>query len=220
MAVANAVPYEDWTPLAEQQVGQIMARNDAVVFNTGAGAQQLLSSSYHTAMNSGRAVPVPSALDDTPSNHDDADCFNRDGLLIDAEKTNGEYKSAGGVTYRMTSSTNGGEGACRTWGMAVNSVTLHTPVVCVASVIDQKDKSQAIEPSEYPQIILDSVFQIHMDTRGLHNNFPMYGDRDYGKYILKRQIRFDPHTVLPPPSPAGQSDHDGNSPQTSPPHVT
>lgn len=190
MQVQGGVPYENWTYLAEQQVGQITARNDYAVINTGTGTQLLLSNSYHTATMSGRTIPSPPVLDNTPNNHDDADSFNRDNLLIDAEKTNGEYQSKGGISYEMTSSTNGGTGATKTWGMVVNNVILHTPVVCVASVIDQKDQSQAINPTGAPQVILDNVFTVHMDTSGTHNSYPGYGTRDYGKYILRRQIRF------------------------------
>lgn len=73
----------------------------------------------------------------------------------------------------------------------INTVTVHTPVVNYSSVTDDRAHNQKTTPSpNRAAFILDRPFTVRIPTSGQHVNYPGYGNRDYSKYIMTKQVYF------------------------------
>ena len=73
----------------------------------------------------------------------------------------------------------------------INQVTVHTPVVCDYNINDAKKWCQLIDPDKaLYQLVLEKNFDIDILTRGNHLDIKGYGDRDYTKYTLRKEVIF------------------------------
>ncbi|HEY2492857.1 MAG TPA: DUF5704 domain-containing protein [Paenibacillus sp.] len=73
----------------------------------------------------------------------------------------------------------------------INTVTVHTPVVNYSSVTDDKEHNQKTTPNKNrAAFILDRPFTVRIPTAGQHVQYPGYGNRDYAKYIMTKQVYF------------------------------
>jgi hypothetical protein len=112
--------------------------------------------------------------------------------MIPTTKTNkANQPSTGTIFYGlMSGNINGGENKEYPIN-GINSVTVHTPVVLYPSVSDDKAHNQKTEPAQNRSaIILERPFIVHLPNSGQHTNYKGYGNRDYGKYVRNKQVKF------------------------------
>lgn len=83
---------------------------------------------------------------------------------------------------------------------AINTVTVHTPVVMYGKASDDKAHDQRTNPPERSTpanpdtdrhaFVLDRPFTVTLPTAGQHLNEPGYGDRDFKKYYKGKEVKF------------------------------
>lgn len=83
---------------------------------------------------------------------------------------------------------------------AINTVTVHTPVVMYGKASDDKEHDQRTKPpsrstpanpdTDRHAFILDRPFTVTLPTVGQHLNEAGYGNRDFKKYYKDKQVKF------------------------------
>ena len=114
------------------------------------------------------------------------------GKNIENQIQNGIYESNGKVFYVLADSVNPeGDNSLEFDIDYVNPVAVHTPVVCDYNITDAKKWCQLISPDKARyQLVLEKDFDIDILTTGNHLDIKGYGDRDYEKYTLKKEVIF------------------------------
>jgi hypothetical protein len=111
---------------------------------------------------------------------------------------NGIHNSSGKIYYkRVTETVNPVYDSEISYEIpSINSVTVHTPVVCHASIIDDKGNDQTLNPDDSRvTVVLGRPSKIALYTVGSHLDIPGYNDTPGGsmdcrKYTAKRQVLF------------------------------
>lgn len=183
-----SVPSENWQTNAEGAVGQIRVKNDKLIFNN------------KTIMNNTWSIKETTAPLDIPiSNMINQNTLYKKDITISNTKANGIYNSSGSTTYeRLEPSINPQEEKIKSINInGINSVVVHTPVVCYPTVTNKISKTQTINPNtNLVQLQIGDTIEVNYPTTGAHRNIKGYGTRDYNKYTQKRQILFTFDTYL------------------------
>lgn len=161
---------------AENIAGDVRVRNDRFVID----GETVLCDGYVY-----REAPEPVSQTGTRRQR-----FCSQELVIPHTKRNDCYQTQAWAVYRNLY----GKGYKRKPVMQVNDVTVHTPVVCKGGMTDDRAHNQQIVPTKYLSLVLGRSFTVGISTYGTHRELPGYGERDYEKYVSRRQIRF-PFTV-------------------------
>ncbi len=172
-------PNEDFSDEAEAAVPEYLVRNDSLVFE----GVTILDGDW-TRENG----PRPAVIPDAPMS--DADNLYLSGLTIDGSVMNGIKPSTGKLNYTAVVDTSGG----REYSEAIpdiNSIVVHTPVVCYPELDDISRETQQVKTDEDEmQLVLEETFHINYPTSGRHIDVRGYGDRDYAPYFNMRQVQF------------------------------
>ncbi|SHO46695.1 DUF5704 domain-containing protein [Anaerocolumna xylanovorans] len=179
-----SVPDEDLKSYAEGAVDKIICKNDKLVFNG-----KTLMSDIKKEEAADTPIAIPEGTEEVGAN-----VLYKDSLVIPGTKANGEYESAGTVTYKPIVNI------CNSEPLEVdteyeiddvNPIVVHTPVVCDGMVQDNRSDNQMIAPDVgRASLVLDRPFYITLPTTGNHRYIQGYGYRDYGKYIAGREVKF------------------------------
>lgn len=169
----------------ELEVEEIQVRNDKVVIN----GMNLMSDEWCEKNTISPNMQVFNSLT-KESSYGYNGTFYKSNLLIDGSKKNGEYDSDGILYYKLSAHIGSSSESSLEYDIEdINSVVIHTPTVCDVKITDQKSFNQMIAPDQScASLVLDKNFSISFPTTGNHNNIKGYGSRDYGKYILDRQL--------------------------------
>lgn len=176
------VPDEDLSVYVNADVGELIVKNDKLVYN---------SKTIMTDEETEKEGIAPSDLDKGKTIGEDV--LYKFGLTIPFDKANDIYESKGTIKY--TSALHIGK-ANEVKELVydigdINSVTVHTPTVCDAKITDLKAYNQKVTPdTSRASLILDKTFKIQLPTYGDHNDYLGYGTRDYLKYIETREVKF------------------------------
>lgn len=167
---------------AEDSVGQLRVKNDYLKFNNDI----LMDNTYMD-----KKTNVPQELPECNANIGE-DVLYKNMLVIDRNKHNGVEESRGYITYSPIVSVNSVLNTAQTYDIeGINTVTIHTPVVCDAQVENMNYVNQMIAPDiHYNSLVLDTAFNLNLPTVGEHKWITGYGYRDYMKYTADRQVQF------------------------------
>ena len=166
---------------ADKVVEKVEVENDYFEFN----GQKILNNSRvkETGQTPGQ-IPAPQMIGQNvlySPNH-----------VISSNKVNKRDTSSSGVINYglMPGNINGGTN--QQFAIhGINTVTVHTPVVNYSSVTDDWAHNQKTTPNPNgAAFILDRPFTVRIPTSGQHVNYPGYGNRDYSKYIMTKQVYF------------------------------
>ena len=109
----------------------------------------------------------------------------KSGQIIEATKSNGNYPSNGTVRYRSRVAINRSSSLSYSVN-GVNSVTIHTPVVCKPTIAANNDQwVQLINPdSDAVQLVIDedprlNDFTVKVSNHDFHSSNIGYGTRDF-----------------------------------------
>ena len=205
-----SVPDEDFSGQAEAEVGEILARNDRLIFD----GDLWMDNGYRE-----REGKTPE-FEEKESKMTDLTCFLLERITIPAEKANGCYPSDGIIRYicsdEKRSPLAAGTPAARridcTSGKTfsyeahkenpekkylyydvdeINPVTVHTPVVCEPVLENKYRDCQLISPSfSHCQLVLGLDFCMQFPSVGQHVARQGYGYREYIKYTNRREVKF------------------------------
>jgi len=173
-------------PIIENSVEQYRVKNDLLIFNGIKIMDNAVSANGNT--------PDPAKIPESGLCHDDA--FYKRGLTIPDDTLNGVHESSGTVTYRRLSGAVNPKGneTMEIPVSSINSVRVHTPVVCSSGVLDDKNNDQTLNPDRSRSaLVLGRPSRIRILTVGEHLNIKGYsrdGAMDCRKYTRERQVRF------------------------------
>lgn len=182
-----AVPSENFQSYAEAAVPEIMARNDFLVFQ----GEELMSSQWQETKTEA-PLEFPEATVQTGDN-----VFYKKGLFLPVERRNGMYASSGEVVYCPVVYIKEKNKEDKIFPIEeINSVFVHTPVVCDGSIEDKYRECQLLAPDqERGALVLGKSFHLLLSAKGHHRNIPGYYYQDYSRYVKSRQVKF-PFEVL------------------------
>lgn len=177
-----SVPNEDWTSVAEGQVGQVKVKNDSLKIDST------------TVMNDGqyeKSTPAPT----TPRQavQIGRDVLYEKNLVIEATKRNGhDYISTGDITYKPLNYVDADPGNKVFPITDYDDITIHTPVVNYSTIPDiNRPFDQSLHPDmSRIAFVLNRNQNLIFPNNGQHRNIPGYGNRDYTKYTQEKRIQF------------------------------
>ncbi|HEX2947948.1 MAG TPA: DUF5704 domain-containing protein [Clostridia bacterium] len=173
-----------WSTHAEDAIGKIRVKNDLLKFN-----KNIIMPNTEVEENAPAAVNIPNS----PDIGKDV-LYKKDIPMVETTR-NGEYLSSGTVLYRSLEKKVGtaSDAEKRKPVVGINSVAVHTPVVCNSEVSDEYDYCQELREKKYDHsdLILGRDSLILFQTEGIaHRNIPGYGTRDYTKYVKSKYVQF------------------------------
>lgn len=170
----------DYQDIANQVVGEFMVRNDLLII----GDEILLDSAYQSKKTKNPVKPTAIPR---------LNFLERGRIIPDQRKNGWNYPSTGGALYEriaISESQVNTQEVVRQ-NMDINSITIHTPVVCNPLIFDEKQWNQELAPdASRPGIILGKSFRVACQTIGQHKAIKGYGYRDYEPYTGIRQVSF------------------------------
>lgn len=166
---------------ADKVVEKVEVENDYFEFN----GQKILNNSRvkETGPTPGQ-IPAPQQIGDNV-------LYSPNHLVSSSKVNKRDTPSSGMINYGlMPGNINGGTDQQFAIN-GINTVTVHTPVVNYSSVTDDWAHNQKTTPTpNRAAFILDRPFTVRIPTSGQHVNYPGYGNRDYSKYIMTKQVYF------------------------------
>lgn len=171
-----SIPNEDFSEEAESALGPILVRNDFLSIDG-----QIILSDQWTEEETSKAVLPPEP---------DLITFSDSPFPISNSFANGTYPSSATLHYQgICIPDTSVETILSTFD--TNSVTVHTPVICNASITDSRQLNQQVTPDlTKPSLILGEPFTVSISCNGIHRSIKGYGSRNYEKYALDRQVQF------------------------------
>jgi len=174
--------------IIEGRIPQYRAKNDLLEFN---GLTILEDKVFNTG-NTKDPEKIPKAP--VCGNN----VFYKNNNTIPDNILNGIHTSSGKICYkRVNEKVNPVyESEINYTIPSINSVTVHTPVVCRADIKDDKENDQTLNPDESRvTVVLGRTSKIALYTVGPHLDIPGYnntpgGSMDCRKYTARRQILF------------------------------
>ncbi|GKS12946.1 hypothetical protein YDYSY3_39460 [Paenibacillus chitinolyticus] len=172
----------DFQSAAEGAVGRNQVNNDKVNFN----GQTIMDNAKHPdqAPVPGK-IPLPSEIG--------ADVLYKNALTISNSLVNKINQPTTGKLFYQVIQGNIKGGADKDFDIGgINTVSIHTPVVDYSYVSDDAEHNQKTVPNyKRSAFILDRPFTVTIPTKGQHQSFKNYGNRDYRKWTRDRQVRFE-----------------------------
>ena len=180
----------DWRSTAESVVGNFTVRNDLFQFdeNTNDATNSILTVMSDAASTDPVAFPA-----DTPNTN--VDVLYKPSLEIPEKTPNGVYETTGRVIYRrLPASINpAGSTTIERVLQNMNSVKVHTPVVCNSGVGNQIAYSQIAGGgvANRSDLVLGRYSQIKFQTGGMeHSDMKGYDGGNYTDYTAKKYVLF------------------------------
>ena len=176
------IPPYNPKPEIETQIGYPIVKNDRLVID----GKIIMDDSFVR-----KSAPKPNKPDSKGKKTENKVLYEF-GKSIENQIQNDIYESSGKVFYVLADSVNPeGDNSLEFDIDYVNPVAVHTPVVCDYNITDAKKWCQLINPDKARyQLVLEKDFDIDILTTGNHLDIKGYGDRDYVKYTLKKEVIF------------------------------
>ncbi|WP_152392604.1 DUF5704 domain-containing protein [Paenibacillus guangzhouensis] len=167
-------------PYAEKAVGKAKVNNDTLNFN---GSVIMDGSEKEEKGTSPLKIPSPTLIG--------GQVLREDSLQIEYYKTNHVGQSDGTIYYTQLVFDFNGDGDQEYPIQNINIVTVHTPVVDYAEVLDDnRPFDQRMVPNmSIPVVILDRPFTVKLDENGYHSNKPGY-TAPFTKYTEAKRVKF------------------------------
>ena len=171
----------NWKSYAEDAVGEYEIKNDRLIFNEEVIMDDDI---YTSSAPAPLEVPKPEIINEN--------VLYEENLLIDSNVRNDEYFSNGLITYKRLESINPIQGLNIDKEIQINDVIVHTPIFTdlLLSVVGDDFNQKINGKIEDSPLILGMDSAIRYNTIGEHRNILGYGNRDYDKYIKKKEIKF------------------------------
>jgi len=174
------IPNENFQTFAIKEVEKIKVRNDKLLHN-----EVLILNDEWTKGE----IQEPTNYNLSSKKIDD-DVLCLEHIQIPAELANGEYESFGSITYQEILSFGGKKEDIVAPLDEVNSVVVHTPVICNAYIQDAERYCQMLYPSlTRKQLVLDRTFQIGITNIGMHRPIKGYEMLNCDKYTRINRVR-------------------------------
>ena len=171
--------------IIERTIEQYKTRNDLLIFNGVKIMDDTVSYNGNT--------PDPLKIPESSLCHEDV--FYKNGLTIPDNTLNGVHESSGTITYRRLPETVNPvkDETIDIPIPSINSVRVHTPVVCSSGVLDDIKNDQTLNPDRSRSaLVLGRSSRIRILPVGQHLNIKGYssdGAMDCRKYTRERQVR-------------------------------
>lgn len=172
LSSGSGISNEQLERIAQETAGDVQVRNDLFVID----GETILDGSFTKAH-----APEPHQLRGAR-----LQSFRSEELTIPHTRQNGRYDTVATAEYRNILDKRTEQQEVQN----VNSVVVHTPVVCKGGITDDLAHNQQFIPTEHFSLVLGRSFAAGISTVGTHKDQKGYGTQDYQKYTALRQIRF------------------------------
>ncbi|MDO4766039.1 MAG: DUF5704 domain-containing protein [Eubacteriales bacterium] len=163
---------------------QVTASMTQGSYQNGSGSNATLTVDGYT-ITAGDKLPVSGQIG--------GDVLYQEDIVIPKEAANVKDSiPTGKIRYRLILSYGEDYSPIKEISVSGNPVSLHTPAVCYPRLVarEKKDNESYVWKKNQPFYIKEESFAVVYPTAGQHLNIKGYGNRDYAKYIAKRQIQF------------------------------
>lgn len=167
-----AIPETDYSSVAKKANTYVMVRSDYLVVN----GQVILADSYGSNKGSGVNYITP-GVQQVYLDKVDTYKLCSNGLYDDIVMLCSYKEQESGKVYTYVNQD-------------INSVNIHTPVVCTGKIYGDKSINQAVMPS-YSDLVLGGDVVVSIDYTGTHNDYKGYGTRNYSEYVGSSYVRFE-----------------------------
>lgn len=170
--IKPSIPDEDYSVTAQNLVKEVMVRSDYLAID----GNVILSDAF--GVNNGACAKdiSPQRLDLYKANVP-TDMLAENGIYDDFEMLY-IYEGRKGKEHKNLYNQN------------INSVNIHTPIVCNGKVYGEKSINQA-KNGQVSDLVLGGDININVSYFGNHSDRKGYGARDYGKYLLETYVSFE-----------------------------
>ncbi len=176
-----SIPSSNWLNEADAAISEIQVKNDKCIINHTIILDDSLVSTRTTAPS---ALPKPPELS--------YDTLYTAQIPIEHTKPN-KYKlpSTGSIHYSLIKGIHTAQSNIQQSIKGINPVTIHTPVICKPTLLNQQDYSQTLNHNTNAiQLQIGHTMILNYPTKGQHRGIKGYGLRDYEAYVKKRQVKF------------------------------
>ncbi|MEK4509250.1 DUF5704 domain-containing protein [Paenibacillus sp. FSL K6-2524] len=164
---------------AEKAVGKVKVNNDSLTFN---GSVIMDGSEKEEKGATPSTIPPPTLIQ----------VLREDNLQIEYYKANHVGESNGTIYYSQLVYDFDGDEDQEYPIERINRVTVHTPVVNYAKVLDDDNRpfdQRMVTNRSIPVVILDREFTVKLDEYGEHSDKPGY-KHPFTKYTEAKRVRF------------------------------
>jgi hypothetical protein len=176
------VPVEDWKPDAEGQVAKVQVQNDHTTFKGNVVMNSIKVDQDGPAPGT---IAMPTQIDNNT--------LYQSGLKAPPTLLNKDKAVTTGTVLYIKVVAQGASGNLAPYTVnAMNTVTVHTPVVNYSSLPDiNRPYDQSMQPNmSNTVLVLGRDFQMNFNESGQHNNYLGYGNNTYTKYTQKKRIMY------------------------------
>lgn len=179
-AYGDSIPYFNPDVLINSKIGKIRVKNDSLSFG-----KKVYMDDTEKMENTEKPIELPE-----PELISDKQLYE-EGKKIARTIRNGVYKTEGVVEYELKQELKSSNPPIINIHAEVNSIKVHTPVVCSYSIRDAKEWCQLVEPRlENHQLVLTKDFSVKIFSEGSHKPIKGYGTRNYEKYTDRKEAIF------------------------------
>lgn len=129
-----------------------------------------------------------------------------DGIALVATASNGRFDTEADLIYTAGETNVGNETRKQVLAKGVNEINIHTPVVCLPTIWAEHESMYQCEeiPEGHTVLVLDeegihSDFILQIGNEGYHSDKKGYGERDYVRYLAKREGMVQNEVCFPIP---------------------
>lgn len=163
------IPDENYESLAKAQITDVSVKSDKLAI----GGNYILKDSV--CSKNGRAPIYFKPPTGTVYIED---------IALDKGIRNNSYSTVAKVKYKSISAD-----IYETKGQSIENINIYTPIVSDGYVVTDNKYNQEVTPQE-STIVLGCRFKINTGATGFHSDNKGYGERNYDKYIKKKQVKF------------------------------
>lgn len=163
-------------PLVDEKIGQIMVKNDGFSVD---GEVWLIAGEKETQTQEPETLSGERKI-----------TISKTEVEIPKTVENEVWQSAGTAEYAEYNLNGFGTGRQNADISNINSISVHTPVICIGLVSDDIAFNQQVVPTKKKSLILGRNVTVSISSTGTHINEKGYGTQNYQRYAASRQVSF------------------------------
>lgn len=188
-----SIPKEDLTAHGDEMIPALKVRNDSLIIDD----QVILNNSPTKVEGPKINAEYLLNLKENGLKQCEKDVLYKSDQVIGGTKENGTYHSSGNISYKRERSIQSKFNSLVEYNIPnINSVVIHTPVVCEPIVFgDNEQYVQLYEPSSSLHLVLDpkeelNDFTLQISNNGYHSLRQGYKERDYSHSLRDSSISY------------------------------
>lgn len=188
-----AIPKEDFAKIANNKIPDLKVKNDSLIIN----GKPVISDTIKKIEGPEIDLAYLATIKDKGYSLSEESSLLKEGLVVGGTKENGIYHSSGTSKYKRIASIKSKYNENVDYSIPnINSVVVHTPVICNVIVSDDNDQYVQLEKnSSALNLVLDKEketndFYLQISNYGFHSNKKGYKERDYNNSLRDEDVSY------------------------------